>query len=329
MPSILFLASESATAGNDNHLRLPRAFAALGWETATHDHNEVRWDGQRVRVGAEDAERFDLIWPQGFGHRQSYYDRMQLLRQLDQRRFVNTVDSYTYLHGKLPPFPGRAAVRPVPARAGHKPVMWARDSQATGSNGMYPQDESPPTDESLVEHLPETHAAASAHYLLECLDDATPWVLKPSGASFGRDVRLIHADPTGRRAIRKLIERDGFAILQRYVAAVKRGEIRCLLAGGKIVGCYRRVPAANDFRANLATGGTAQHYIPSDPDRDLMGKIGRWLLGAGVGFASADIAWPYLIEINVANPGGLATLEHLSGTDPTPKAAELIAGMSR
>ena len=295
----------------------------MGWEVTTADHDEVRWDGRRVRVGAQEAERFDLIWLLGFGRRQSYFDRMQLLRQLDQRRFVNAVDAYTYLHGKLPPLP-RSPVRD------HFPTQNHGRDMAVGEKSESPSKENPGLSnhpdrmESLANHLPETHAAASARYLLECLDDATPWVLKPSGASFGRDVQLIHANPAGRQAIRALIERDGFAVLQRYVAAVERGEVRCLLAAGEIVGCYRRVPTAGDFRANLATGATAEPYAPSGTERELMGKIGRWLLSAGVGFAATDIAWPYLIEINVANPGGLATLENLTGTDPAPAAAEWL-----
>ena len=287
MPRILFLANESAPAGNDNHLRLPRAFAALGWDTASTDHDAVRWDGRRVRVAKDSAEAFDLIWLLGFGRRVSYYDRTQLLRRLDQRRFVNPVDAYTYLHGKLPPA------------------------------------------ESLAEHLPESHAAASAHYLLQCLDDRTAWVLKPSGASFGRDVALIRNDRGGRDAVRHLIERDGFAVLQRYVPAIEHGEVRCLLAGGAIIGCYRRLPAPADIRANLAAGGTAERHDLTESETMLAGKIARWLANSGIGFAAADLAWPYLIEINVANPGGLATLESLTGTDPAPRAVAAITRMPR
>ena len=49
---------------------------------------------------------------------------------------------------------------------------------------------------------------------------------------------------------------------------------------------------------------------------------------AYVGFAAVDIAGTRLIEINVANPGGLATLESLTGIDPAPRAAEAIANRS-
>ena len=286
MPRILFLASLLSPAPNDNHRRLPKAFAGLGWQTVVADHDEVRWDGQGVRAGQHPAEGFDLIWLLGFGRRQSYYDRMQLLRQLDQRRFVNPVDAYTYLHGKLPPA------------------------------------------DELAEHLPETCAAAAPNYLIERLDDRTPWVLKPSGASFGRDVALIGNDPEGRQAIRRLIERDGFAVLQRYVPAIEQGEIRCLLAGGKLVGCYKRLPRAG-IRANLAAGARAERHMLGESERALAQKTGRWLAKSSVGFAAVDIAGRFLIEVNIANPGGLATLETLTGADPSPAAAAAVAQMPR
>lgn len=287
MPSILFLVNNAAAAHNDNHLRLPRAFAESGWRAVSVDHDELRWNGRSVQAGDLDAGAFDLIWMLGFGRRQSYYDRMQLLRRLDQRRFVNPVDAYTYLHGKLP------------------------------------------LDEALVEHLPESHAAAAAGYLLQRLDNRTPWVLKPSGASFGRDVRLVHDNPEGRRAVRRLIERDGFAVLQRYAAAVEQGEVRCLLAGGEVIGCYKRLAAAGELRTNLAAGGSRERHVLSAPERSLAQTIAQRLAAAGVGFAAADLAWPHLIETNVANPGGLATLESLHGTDLSPRVAAIIARRHR
>ena len=287
MPSILFLINNAAAAHNDNHLRLPPAFADAGWRAVSADHDELRWNGRSVQAGDLDAAAFDLIWMLGFGNRVSYYDRMQLLRRLDQRRFVNPVDAYTYLHGKLP------------------------------------------LDESLAGLLPESHAAASAGYLLERLDNHTPWVLKPSGASFGRDVALVRDNPEGHRAVRRLIERDGFAVLQRYVAAVEQGEVRCLLAGGELVGCYRRRRPPGDIRSNLAAGGRPERHVLSDPERELAQQVAGRLAAAGVGFAAADFAGPYLIETNVANPGGLATLEALTGTDLAPRVAAGIVRMHR
>jgi glutathione synthase/RimK-type ligase-like ATP-grasp enzyme len=46
----------------------------------------------------------------------------------------------------------------------------------------------------------------------------------------------------------------------------------------------------------------------------------------GVRFAAIDIAVPFVVEYNLANPGGLATLENLSGSDPAPAVVEALSG---
>ncbi|MCH8141463.1 MAG: hypothetical protein IH908_07695 [Proteobacteria bacterium] len=55
-----------------------------------------------------------------------------------------------------------------------------------------------------------------------------------------------------------------------------------------------------------------------------MATIAEDLLTQGVGFAAVDIAYPYLMEVNVANPGGLKTLETLTGNDLSSSVAQAI-----
>jgi hypothetical protein len=54
MPRILFLASTTALAHNDNHERLPAAFRAAGWDVTVRDHDEVYISGGRVFRGRGD-----------------------------------------------------------------------------------------------------------------------------------------------------------------------------------------------------------------------------------------------------------------------------------
>ena len=54
-------------------------------------------------------------------------------------------------------------------------------------------------------------------------------------------------------------------------------------------------------------------------------RVVAWLNARGVRFAGLDLAWPYVLEANVANPGGLATLEALTGADPTSRVVEALA----
>ena len=242
------------------------------------DHASLHLNQGVVRAADTDLDQCDLIWLLGFGEQRSFLDRMQLLRRIDQERFVNVVDAYTYLHGKL----------------------------------------------ALLEHLPETHAGSDAERLISRLDDRSDWIVKPSGTSFGQGVAKVRNDAEGREAIRRRLREHGFAILQRYVESAAEQEIRCLVAGGEVIGCYRRLPKAGEHRANLANGATAAPHALSAGERALAQTVAAQLNAAGIGFAALDIAHPYLIETNIANPGGLATLKALGGEDLAPRAVQAV-----
>lgn len=275
--NILFLIG-TGPHRNDNHRRLPKAFADQGWRVEVADQASLHLDRGIVKAADMDLGESELIWPLGFGERRSFLDRAQLLRRIDQGRFVNVIDAYTYLHGKL----------------------------------------------AFLEHLPETHAGSDAARLIERLDDRSDWIVKPSGTSFGQGVARIRNNADGRDAIRRTIHEQGFAILQRFVESAADGETRCLVAGGKVIGCYRRQPGSTDHRANLAAGATASPHVLSAGERGLAQTVATQLRNAGVGFAAVDIAQPHLIEVNVANPGGLGTIEALSGENLAPSAVRAI-----
>lgn len=109
MPSVAFLvAGPDASRGpakNDNEVRLPRAFEAAGWAVRRFDRESVAAHDGRVFAESEGTtlplRGFDLYFALGFGTQASFLDRMQLLRSLDERRFVNTTDALVYQHGKI------------------------------------------------------------------------------------------------------------------------------------------------------------------------------------------------------------------------------------
>ncbi len=102
---IAFLTAAGPPAG-DNHERMARAFAARGWQARRLAYESLGMTPDGVAATVPGGEvvplaAFDLIWPVGLGARDTFLDRMQLLRAVDQARFVNAVDALVYLHGKL------------------------------------------------------------------------------------------------------------------------------------------------------------------------------------------------------------------------------------
>ncbi len=164
--------------------------------------------------------------------------------------------------------------------------------------------------------MPETYASSDATFLKSRLARGGEWVVKHPAGSYGRDFALVRDDADGAAFIDRLTSRDdgSYCLLQRFVPEIAEGEKRTLVAGGRVIGTYLRRPGA-DLRANLAAGGTPDAAELTAAERELVLSVADELASGGVGFAAVDTVYPYLMEVNLANPGGLATLEALYGKD--------------
>lgn len=269
-----------AWAGHDIPERLAPAFRARGWRTAFLHHESLgrTQDGVtgRARDGAAfPLAAFDLIWPVGLGARDSFLDRMQLLRAIDQARFVNAVDALVYLHGKL----------------------------------------------ALLEFQPETHVGADVDALLAVVGQGGRWVAKPIAGSFGRGVVDLAVGAARQRAILAGLTGGGAGrpcIVQRFARPAGTVEKRVLIAGREVIGAYAK-------SGNLAAGAVARRTALTGGERGLIGRVATRLDEQGARYAGVDLAYPYIFEANVANPGGLATLAALNGVDPAPAVARAVA----
>ena len=286
MPSICFLTSTRGVARNDNHRRLPEAWTVAGWEVTRADHDDVRLDRRGICVGETSLENFDLIWPVGLGVRESFLDRMQLLSTIDEQRFVTSPRALLMHHAKY--------------------------SIALGD---------------LASHHPETFASRDPRWLKQRVLGGGDWIAKPSAASFGRDVYRLRADDPNLDVILDALtgyDASRYCLLQRYVPEIERGETRVLLAAGECIGAYVR-RSGTDHRVNLSGGGRADPATLSNDELALATSAARSLLAQGVRFVAIDIAYPWIIEFNIANPGGLETIERLTGEDLTPRVVAAIA----
>jgi glutathione synthase/RimK-type ligase-like ATP-grasp enzyme len=135
------------------------------------------------------------------------------------------------------------------------------------------------------------------------------WVLKPAAGSFGENVQRIESAANISAALHTS---PGYWILQRFIPEIRQGETRTLICGDEILGSYLRVPT-NQLHANLAQQGQACAAAIDQSTHTLIDNVHQLLLDAGVGFAAIDTVGGYLMEVNVANPGGLASLAEIYG----------------
>ena len=175
-----------------------------------------------------------------------------------------------------------------------------------------------------LELMPETHTSADVQTLLDIVESGGDWVLKPTAGSYGRDVfrigsveearKLLCARPTGE---------SGYWMLQRFLPEILLGEKRTLIAGGELIGTYLRLPS-DGLHANVAADARIQCGALTPDQHRMVTRLAGELTALGVGFAAVDILGEHLMEVNIANPGGLASLEALYDHDFTDAAVAAI-----
>ncbi len=106
-------------------------------------------------------------------------------------------------------------------------------------------------------------------------------------------------------------------MIQRYEAAVRRGDKRVILIDGEPLGAINRVPAEGEARSNMHVGGRPEKVALTARDREICARIGPHLRDHGLIFVGIDVIGDYLTEINVTSPTGLQELARFDGTDLT------------
>ena len=161
------------------------------------------------------------------------------------------------------------------------------------------------------DYMPPTCIAADASTLIKTFEtDGGDWIIKPVAGSFGQHVERIYDADDIRRMVDELPGR--YWMLQKFLPEITSGETRTLVCGQLIIGSYLRIPTDN-LHANLAAHATIQTTELNRSQQALVNTIHDQLFAAGVGYAAIDIVGNHLMEVNVANPGGLATLTELYG----------------
>lgn len=176
-----------------------------------------------------------------------------------------------------------------------------------------------------LEHMPETHTSSDPKVLARQIRRGGSWILKPTAGSYGRDVVMVKEAEAGLRQLADLSARypGSYLMLQRFLPEIAAGETRTLVAGGSLIGSYLRVPHG-DFRANVALSADTRIATLPDTACNMVMEIAAELKAFGAGFAAIDTVGSKLMEVNVANPGGLATLADLGQPDLAAAVARSI-----
>lgn len=156
-------------------------------------------------------------------------------------------------------------------------------------------------------------------------------ILKPLSGYGGQNVFVVKPDdgPNLNQMI-EAVRRDGFVIAQEYLPAAEDGDVRLILVDGRPLevdgefACFRRVPAGEDLRSNMAAGGEAEFFGMTEELMKVAEALRPRLVADGMFFVGADIVGDKVLELNVFSPGGLGSPELLTGVDFAPAVIEAM-----
>jgi glutathione synthase len=169
----------------------------------------------------------------------------------------------------------------------------------------------------FTELMPETRVSRRIPEFVDFLAKlGGEMIVKPLGGKGGEGVFHLRHDDRNLFSILEQVTGFGtrWAMAQRYVPEVRRGDKRILLLDGEPLGAVLRVPAAGETRANLHVGGTPARTALDEHDRRIVERLRPHLDRDGLFFVGIDVIGGRLTEVNVTSPTGVQEINALEGT---------------
>jgi len=153
---------------------------------------------------------------------------------------------------------------------------------------------------------PPTLVSRDAKRLLSFLDQYHDVIIKPLAGMGGQSIFRIRQNDANKHVIIETLtdQETRYALIQRYIPEIKKyGDKRILLIDGQPISfALARMPANDETRANLATGGHGVAVEITDKDRWICEQVAPVLKEKGLLFVGLDVIGDYLTEINVTSP---------------------------
>jgi glutathione synthase len=179
----------------------------------------------------------------------------------------------------------------------------------------------------FAELMPPTLVSADPEQLLAFVSEVGgKAVIKPLDGAGGSGVVALTTGDRNNRAVVDLLTLEGkkLAMVQQFLPEVFEGDKRVLMLDGQVLGAIRRVPRADDIRANIHVGGQVEAVALTANELALARTVGAKLSELGLWFVGLDLIGERLIEVNVTSPTGIQELGRLSGTQPELQVIEWV-----
>ncbi|MCF6318481.1 MAG: glutathione synthase [Proteobacteria bacterium] len=141
-------------------------------------------------------------------------------------------------------------------------------------------------------------------------------IIKPMDGMGGSSIFKTGKQDKNLNVIIETVTNNGTrtTMAQEFIPEITDGDKRILLINGKPVPyALARIPSAEDFRGNLAKGGTGEGRPLTDHDYKICEVVGPKLKEMGIVFAGIDVIGSHLTEVNVTSPTCIRELDEQFG----------------
>ena len=135
-------------------------------------------------------------------------------------------------------------------------------------------------------------------------------ILKPMDLYSGIGVEKWPVTGWEDRFVEKVTELGGPVIVQPFIEAVTKGEVRSLYFKGVEIGSILKLPKEGEFLSNIAQGASFKAVDLSDLSRSRCEKIVIELMTYGVDWVAFDILGDAVSEVNITCPGLLVEVSY-------------------
>jgi glutathione synthase len=184
--------------------------------------------------------------------------------------------------------------------------------------------------------IPETHLSRDPWRLLKVIEEfGGSMIIKPISRFGGEGViKVSMQEPLNLNSIihfyvqssRPYEHREPIMVQEYLGAGLSEGDVRVLLLNGEVLGAMRRIPAGDDFRANIHSGGRAVRHRLTPAQAHVCEVIKGHLVRDGLYFVGIDLIGDKLIEINCLSPGGVPRINRLEGVKLEETIVDFIEG---
>ncbi|HEY9824348.1 MAG TPA: glutathione synthase [Stenomitos sp.] len=161
--------------------------------------------------------------------------------------------------------------------------------------------------------IPETIVTQDKATIRQFVEAQGIAVLKPLGGKAGEGILLLQAEDRNLNSLVEISTSQGQlpVMVQEYLPQAQEGDKRIILLNGEPIGAVNRVPAGQEFRGNMATGGRVVKASLTQRETEICRQLAPTLQKNGLIFVGIDVIGGYLTEINVTSPTGIREIDRL------------------